>query len=212
MIISCPACAAQYELPDDAIGDKGRRVKCTSCAHTWLQPPAGADKIEFIQEQIAENFDSKPATSTQVPIVRSGRWGGVAATAAGLAVILLLCSLAFLIPTRRGMTAGWPPMALFYQTMGLSVPAPGAQMVFQDVTSKMEDGTLSVKGKVKNPTKTEQILGGLNISVSGPTGQLKDWLIELHNKPLQAEEEISFEYKLPDVPKGAENVTVRFAE
>ncbi len=214
MIIACPACAAQYELPDDAIGERGRRVKCTSCAHTWLQPPAGADKVEFIQEQIAENFSApSPAPArVEVPVVHDRTWQPVAAAAATLFVVLCLVVLAFLVPTRRGMTAGWPPMALFYQTLGMAVPVPGADMALEDVTSKMEEGILLVKGKIKNKAKDEGLLGGLVIAVNGTAGQLKEWPIDLHNKPLQSDEEISFEYKLQDVPKGAENVTVRFAD
>ncbi len=39
MILTCPECATQYGIPDGAISEKGRKVKCVQCAHVWRQMP-----------------------------------------------------------------------------------------------------------------------------------------------------------------------------
>ncbi len=222
MILSCPSCNAQYDLPDDAVGPKGRRVKCTSCAYTWHQAPAGQDNIEFIQEQISENFTpettpqpqpaERPVKSEAVPVVKQAGGGTVMIVAVIIALVLLLASLGFLVATRKNITAGWPPMALFYQMIGMPVEAPGAELELVNIESKLEGGTLDVKGAIKNPSDKQQSLAGILIAVSNGEGRLKDWPVDLHGKLIQPGEEIGFQYQLQDVPEGAENVTIRFTE
>lgn len=40
MIITCPACATRYVVPDSAIGVDGRTVRCAKCRHSWFQEGA----------------------------------------------------------------------------------------------------------------------------------------------------------------------------
>ena len=45
MIITCPNCAARFNLKDELLGDKGRNVKCAKCAHRWFaEKPADVTK------------------------------------------------------------------------------------------------------------------------------------------------------------------------
>ncbi|HVL78348.1 MAG TPA: zinc-ribbon domain-containing protein [Sphingomicrobium sp.] len=41
MILTCPACGTQYVVKDDAIPPRGRKVRCSSCHHSWHQGPEG---------------------------------------------------------------------------------------------------------------------------------------------------------------------------
>jgi len=41
MRLTCPDCAAQYEVADGAIPEAGRDVQCSNCGHTWFQQAAG---------------------------------------------------------------------------------------------------------------------------------------------------------------------------
>ena len=42
MRLTCPNCAAQYEVPDDVIPEEGRDVQCSNCGTTWFQAGSGA--------------------------------------------------------------------------------------------------------------------------------------------------------------------------
>jgi|MDSW01.1.fsa_nt_gb predicted Zn finger-like uncharacterized protein len=39
MIITCPECETRFMISDQALGDEGRTVRCSKCAHTWFQSP-----------------------------------------------------------------------------------------------------------------------------------------------------------------------------
>lgn len=39
MDITCPSCGTSFSVPDGAIGPKGRKLKCSQCAHVWRQMP-----------------------------------------------------------------------------------------------------------------------------------------------------------------------------
>ncbi|AFO90083.1 thioredoxin [Phaeobacter inhibens] len=43
MRLTCPNCAAQYEVPDDVIPDEGRDVQCSNCGQTWFQAGRALD-------------------------------------------------------------------------------------------------------------------------------------------------------------------------
>ncbi|QIE54766.1 hypothetical protein G5B40_04505 [Pikeienuella piscinae] len=46
MRLTCPSCAAEYEIEPGAIGARGRRVRCASCAKEWFQEAPVASVAE----------------------------------------------------------------------------------------------------------------------------------------------------------------------
>lgn len=43
MRVACPACEAQYDVPDRLLGESGRRLRCARCDHEWMvRPPPAA--------------------------------------------------------------------------------------------------------------------------------------------------------------------------
>lgn len=43
MELYCPQCDAHFNVPEGAIGPKGRKLKCAKCGHTWRQMPLGQE-------------------------------------------------------------------------------------------------------------------------------------------------------------------------
>lgn len=51
MILTCPNCNGQFNVDDALIGDKGRKVKCSSCAEIWFQEP---EYVEIEEDEIED--------------------------------------------------------------------------------------------------------------------------------------------------------------
>ena len=71
MDVSCPNCATRFRIPDGAIGEGGRKVRCSKCGHMWHQAPAGAEP-ESGAEKNAATDSAKPedAEGEENPSIR----------------------------------------------------------------------------------------------------------------------------------------------
>lgn len=50
MIITCPDCAARYDVDDDRFSPNGRSVRCTACGESWYVPAPEPLDIEPIED------------------------------------------------------------------------------------------------------------------------------------------------------------------
>ena len=60
VVIECPQCGTRYQLPPEAIGQKGRKVACAHCGNAWQakaippdKAPADPDKLFDAKEEAA---------------------------------------------------------------------------------------------------------------------------------------------------------------
>jgi|GEM_PF-1987503 len=70
MILECPSCHAQFNVPDGAITAAGRTVKCSSCQHQWhAMLPAPKAPVEAEQQPILvdTSFLEQLARATDAP-------------------------------------------------------------------------------------------------------------------------------------------------
>ena len=64
MLISCPNCGTNFSVPDTALGNKGRTLKCAKCAHKWFQTPLTDTPSSDLDE---DSFQSPPPKAPQPP-------------------------------------------------------------------------------------------------------------------------------------------------
>jgi len=77
MKLTCPECSQSFSVPDNAIGPKGRKLRCSKCSHEWLQT------LEMLEEKKAPKPAAAlpPAAEPDTPdgeqeeVVPFGRFG-----------------------------------------------------------------------------------------------------------------------------------------
>ncbi|MEM8790275.1 MAG: zinc-ribbon domain-containing protein [Pseudomonadota bacterium] len=73
--ITCPKCDASYNVPDSALGTKGRKVSCAKCGFEWRAMPPQAEEAapsEAAPEPVEPQVAEPPVASEEAPAVSEG--------------------------------------------------------------------------------------------------------------------------------------------
>lgn len=128
MRLTCPACAAAYNVPDAMIGT-GRQMRCARCGHQWFATPAQGI-IEPSEPAIATPPEEPPPAPVTppaaIPIVpapapapENPQKGGARLVLAWLASILAVAgSGAAAWMYRAEIEALWPPFGRLVAWLG----------------------------------------------------------------------------------------------
>lgn len=201
MILTCEKCATSYSVADDALGTDGRKVKCISCGHVWLQ---------------AANDDSDPSdkavkggqAASAAPPKTRGTFMRRAANAAAVAALLLAVGgiAGSIYVGRAVIVQSWPPAALLYDEFGIglhglnlaAIPGVGAGLEYRNVTSEIRTDafgdTLWIRGEVHNASEIPRSVPSLRASLADSQGAaLESWTFTLEVDTLQPGDAATFE-------------------
>lgn len=69
MLIVCPACASEYEIPAEHVGASGRQVRCAACRETWFISATSALPRAVEADALPENGLEAPLTPIEGPVI-----------------------------------------------------------------------------------------------------------------------------------------------
>ena len=206
MILTCPACATSYFVPDDAIGPNGRRVRCKSCGHDWratledeplelsaaaaepVAEAAGFGKREEAPETLAETPAPELPRAFRAKAEQQRRMRRAAtqgAVWAGLAVVFLaLVGAAFAF--RLSIVQAWPQAAAVYKLVGAPVNLAGLE--FEAVGIRLapyDPGKVIVSGALRNIRDNEVVAPPVRVALINAAGaEVGHRIVRLETAPV----------------------------
>ena len=230
MILTCPACATSYFVPDEAIGPNGRRVRCKSCGHDWramledepLELSAAEDPVgeggfgkrEEAPESLAETPAPELPRAFRAKAEQKRRMKKAAAQGAAwaaLAVILLaLVGAAFMF--RLQIVQAWPQAAAAYKLVGAPVNLAGLE--FEAVGAKTaphDPGKVVVSGALRNIRDNEVVAPPVRVALLNAAGaEVAHRIVRLETAPVLPGKVQGFAVVIPDPQRKASGVGVDF--
>ena len=132
MLISCPACAAAYEVPDHLLSGAGQALRCARCLHEWVgvtPPPVvvtmSAPVPAFVPGSLHAAYPEMPPPGVPLEqllaeLPRPPRRRTLALAGAWTLSVVVLVLLGFGAVRWRGeVMAAWPPSERAYALVGL---------------------------------------------------------------------------------------------
>lgn len=188
MILTCPACATSYFVPDTAIPASGRRVRCKSCGNDWralgedapldlgevaaATAPGNGAAQETPVEEIEINQPLPQAFRARAEQKRRTRKAIQQGLAWGLTAVLVLVGLLLAYLWRDSIVARVPKLASAYQAIGISTNPFGLE--FEAVSTGFARNDVSrvyVSGAVRNIRDREIVIPPIRIGVLDATGR-----------------------------------------
>jgi predicted Zn finger-like uncharacterized protein len=232
MILTCPSCSARYLLAADAIGENGRAVRCGKCGNVWQQPPIR----DSLDELNATDFTTPaedvtpdpvpdaepvkefpvykvaaepPETSTLSAFTKLFARPRLMGVAGAIAVFGLL--IAIIIYARAPMISAFPSIRPVFETFGLEEDIAARNLIFDNVTAKISDKTLSISGKLINLSDKPVVLPPMTVDILDSASSIvKTYSADIGQKEMDGEASIDLDLSYTDVPGTSHQVRLTF--
>ncbi len=219
MILTCPACATSYFVPDEAIGSNGRRVRCRSCGHDWratledeplelsaAETPATAEGGFGKREDAPESLAETPApelprafrakAEQQRRMRRAATQGAAWAALAAIVLALIVAAVVF----RLSIVQAWPQAAAAYKLVGAPVNLAGLE--FEAVGIRLapyDPGKVIVSGALRNIRDNEVVAPPVRVALVDAAGvEVGHRIVRLETAPVLPGKVQGFAVVVPD--------------
>jgi predicted Zn finger-like uncharacterized protein len=237
MIVTCPACATRYQVPDTVFASgRGRHVRCRCCAFEWRTVPddASDQTPEVAVPELERDFAAHLAATEQLEqnLVRlrgrdiesaamrqrvrlARRLGSIRgrrlvplALAACLALVVAVGALS---PNR--VARNLPAAAGLYAALGVAINLRGMEFADVAVRRETEDGiaVLTVSGVIVNLTGQTVDLPAVRIGLrDADRREIRHWTATVEASVLAPGASVPFFSRLAAPPGEAADVLIRF--
>jgi predicted Zn finger-like uncharacterized protein len=228
MILTCPACATSYFIPDDAVGSNGRKVRCQSCGEVWRATSDEPLELTLAPEpSLVARAEPEPETASlaetpapelprafraraeqQRRIRRAAAHGVVWAGMASVFVGLIASAFLF----RVEVVDAFPRAAAAYAMVGAPVNPIGLD--FEAMGAKEapnHPGMVLVSGALRNVRDAEIVAPAIRVSLLDDHGaEVGFRVVEIDAAPVLPGKVQGFATLIPDPGGHAADIGVNF--
>ena len=219
MQLSCPNCGATYDVPENAIGPNGRKIRCRACETSWFEPghlpastllpqtpPPVAPMPAAMPVTVVPDASEAPSDAAdEAPPVRRRRGPWLLLALVALVVILGGVAATVLmgpdqIASRLGLSDRRVPLGIaITREPDWRMIAGGSQL-------------FAVSGRIWNPTNVEQPVPDIRAELKNAQGKtVYSWTITRPVARLAPGAAANFDGAAVDVPASSSKVNVTFA-
>lgn len=225
MIIRCPSCNTRFDFPSSRFDADGTMIKCSVCAHSWLEGRAIEVTHEFakpLPAMIEQRFEPDLEIRRLVDATRDAqeafavkrrRRHRIAAAWAGLFFALSSPFAAALALPETAVRLA-PATAKAYEWAGWNVNIYGLDIRKVETQHLNADGTtvIAVKGEISNVSSSPRKIPWLRFGLRDDSGaEVYSWQLDTNARPLLPGESTSFVTRIASPPAGTGHLQIRFA-
>jgi predicted Zn finger-like uncharacterized protein len=209
MIVTCPNCSTRFVVKAEALGAKGRKVRCAKCEHAWFQEPdqeALASLAAISPPPIAEPKSVTPLPEGgNVPVVTNHKAPLLYKIA--FAAVLLVFFIGVSVINANDVL---PKMGGYYGMFGLY---DSKNFALADVKiEKSENGAskdLLIGGKIVNQSAEKRVIPSLRLTIYGKDKKkLKEITLGSEGAMLEGGKSVDFQNKIPMISPDSETVVM----
>ena len=235
MILSCPTCSARFNVEAEALGTKGRMVKCAKCAHKWHAMPEGVvipvpvpsqhpatETVSQTPQPEAKNIplpptppdgltDGIPDKDDNQGIVKNRSTLKWWITLAAIIVVLSSASVIW----RKSIVALYPSANDLFMMIKLPVDTLGDGLVIHTPETGLrldgKDRVLTIQGQIENTTGRIVDVPYLRATLRDTSGhELQIWTFLADEPRVSRGERVNYETKIHNPAQGATGLDITF--